>query len=412
MRAEILSIGTELLMGQITNTDAQYISGKLPEIGVSVYYHTVVGDNQYRMEEALVRALNRSDLVILTGGLGPTKDDLTKEVTAKVMGLKLVIDDKTLENIKSYFSKMNSGMSANNEKQAYLPEGCFVVRNNNGTAPGCIIEKDGKIVVLLPGPPRELKPMFDETVVPYLAAKTKDRLISKFIKIAGLGESYLETQIMDLIENQTNPTIAPYAREGEVTLRITAKCSSKEEGEILIQPVLETIRDRLGIHIYSENNEEMEQVVGNLLIDKNISLATAESCTGGLLSAKLTDIPGISKVFPGGIVSYSNEMKKDLLGVTEDVLKQYGAVSSQCAKQMAQGIRNKCGTDIGISTTGIAGPGGGSEKKPVGLVYIGLAHNDGTDSIELRLWGGRNKIRNITSLNALDLVRRHILKYY
>jgi len=266
MKAEILSIGTELLMGQIANTNAQYISSRLPGIGISVYYHSVVGDNPVRMEECLKRSLERSDIVILTGGLGPTKDDITKEVTAKVLGLKLVIDEKTMEDIRTYFARTNRIMSENNIRQAYLPEGCFVVRNSNGTAPGCIIEKDGKTVIMLPGPPRELNPMFDETVLPYLAKKTNDRLISKFLRIAGLGESQMETQIMDLIDNQTNPTIAPYAREGEVTLRITAKCTSEEEGEALIRPVLETIRERLGNHIFSENNEEMEEVVRKLLL--------------------------------------------------------------------------------------------------------------------------------------------------
>jgi len=410
MKAEILSIGTELLMGQIANTNAQYISSRLPGIGISVYYHSVVGDNPVRMEECLKRSLERSDIVILTGGLGPTKDDITKEVTAKVLGLKLVIDEKTMEDIRTYFARTNRIMSENNIRQAYLPEGCFVVRNSNGTAPGCIIEKDGKTVIMLPGPPRELNPMFDETVLPYLAKKTNDRLISKFLRIAGLGESQMETQIMDLIDNQTNPTIAPYAREGEVTLRITAKCTSEEEGEALIRPVLETIRERLGNHIFSENNEEMEEVVGKLLLENNISIAIAESCTGGLVSSKLTNIPGISQVFPGSVIAYSNEIKKELLNVSEDVLRKYGAVSSECAIQMAQGARERFKTDLGVSVTGIAGPGGGSDKKPVGLVYIGLAYEGGAESKELRLWGDRLKIRNIASVNALDLVRRHILK--
>jgi len=414
MDAEILAVGTELLMGQITNTNAQYISSRLPSVGVNVYYHSVVGDNPERLRKCLNIALERSDVVIMTGGLGPTKDDLTKETVADVLGLKLVLHEDILDTMKAYFKKMNRKMTDNNIKQAYLPENCIVVKNSNGTAPGCIIEKDEKVVIMLPGPPSEMKPMFEETVIPYFASKSQYKLTSKFLRIFGIGESAMEDLIMDLVEKQSNPTIAPYAKEGEVTLRLTARYKNENntcDGEEIIKPVEDEIKRRLGDYIYSTENKNLEEVAAELLLQNNVTIATAESCTGGLISSRLTDIPGISKVFNRGIVSYSNEAKIENLGVKRQTLEKYGAVSRETAREMAEGIRNVSGTDLGLAVTGIAGPGGGTAEKPVGLVYIALADKYDISVKELRLTGDRGKIRRITCLHAFDMIRRKILEW-
>ncbi|HHV95502.1 MAG TPA: competence/damage-inducible protein A [Clostridiaceae bacterium] len=410
MNAEILAVGTELLLGQIANTNAQYISQRLPEVGVNVYYHGVVGDNPNRIKNALNIALSRSDVVIMTGGLGPTKDDITKETVAEVLNKKLVLDENSLNVMKAFFAKHNRKMTENNLKQAYLPEGSIIIRNKNGTAPGCIIEHGEKIIIMLPGPPSEMRPMFDETVVPYFRNKCNSRLVSRYVKIFGVGESAVEDKIMDLIDNQTNPTIAPYAKPGEVMLRITANCNTLEEADELINPIVNEIKNRLGDAVYSTENKEMEEVVADLLLSKNVTISVAESCTGGLISKTLTDIPGISKVFISGVVSYSNDAKINILGVKPETIEKYGAVSKYTAIEMAENVRKISNTDIGISATGIAGPSGGTEEKPVGLVYIAMATKDGVEYKELRLWGERTRIRNVTCLHVLDMVRRYLLK--
>jgi len=409
MNAEILAVGTELLMGQIANTNAQYISGRLPEVGVYVYYHSVVGDNPERLKEALKLALSRSDVVVMTGGLGPTKDDLTKETVAESFNRKLVLDNESLESIKGYFKKVGRTMVDSNIKQAYMPEGCIILKNERGTAPGCIIEDNGKTVIMLPGPPSEMKPMFDD-VLNYFAQKSSHRLVSKFLRIFGVGESLLEEKIMDLIENQTNPTIAPYAKEGEVTLRVTANCSNNEDPEAILAPTINEIKRRIGESVYSTEDKNLEDVVGELLIENNLTISLAESCTGGLISAVLTDIPGISAVFNRGIVCYSNEAKVANCNVNNDTLLKYGAVSRGTAIEMAKGIRINAGTDIGLSVTGIAGPGGGAESKPVGLVYIALADKDNVWCEEFVFAGNRRRVRNNSVLNALDMIRRYIMK--
>ncbi len=411
MNAEIIAVGTELLLGQIANTNAQYISQRLPEAGVNVYYHSVVGDNSERLIKCLNIAMARSDIIITTGGLGPTKDDLTKETVAQILGKKLVLHEDILEKMEDFFRKQNRKMTPNNLKQAYLPEGSIAIKNKNGTAPGCIIESNDKIFILLPGPPQEMKPMFDEVVMPYFIEKSDYLLVSKYVRIFGIGESQVEDRIIDLIENQSNPTIAPYAKEGEVMLRITAKCMRGEEHERIISPIINEICSRFGDAVYSIENKELEEVVVDLLISNNLKLAIAESCTGGLISKKLTDVPGVSKVFEGGVVSYSNELKMHLLGVNENILQEYGAVSSLTALEMAKGIRRLANTDIGLAVTGIAGPGGGSPLKPVGLVYVAISSINGTDDKELRLWGERARVRNVASLHALDMVRKYILQY-
>ena len=410
MKAEILAVGTELLMGQIANTNAQYISSRLPDVGVGVYYHSVVGDNPDRLKECIKLALSRVDAVIMTGGLGPTQDDLTKETVAAIMGKKLVLDQESFEKIDNFFKKVNRTMTDNNIKQAYLPEGCIVIRNNNGTAPGCIIEDGNKTVVMLPGPPSEMKPMFEDTVIPYFEKKADYKLVSKFIRIFGIGESAMEKEIIDLIEKQTNPTIAPYAKEGEVTLRITARCTKEEDGNDIINPVMEEICKRLGNAVYSTENKDLDEVVGELLLSSNTTIAFAESCTGGLASAKITDMPGISAVFDRGIVTYSNQAKRENLGVKAETLEKYGAVSRETAMEMAEGIRKVANTKLGLSITGIAGPGGGTEEKPVGLVYVALADGENCECKELKLWGNRERIRNVTLLHVFDMIRRYFAK--
>lgn len=410
MNAEILAVGTELLMGQIANTNAQYISSRLPDVGIGVYFHSVVGDNPNRLKECLRLALSRADIVIMTGGLGPTQDDLTKETVAEAMNRRLVLDQESLDKMKTFFKNLNREMTENNVKQAYLPENSIIIRNKNGTAPGCIIEEAGKIVIMLPGPPSEMKPMLDDTVIPYFIEKTEFKLVSRFLRIFGIGESAMENKIIDLVNNQTNPTIAPYAKDGEVTLRITARYAKNEEATDIITPVENEIRHRLGDTVYSSENKNMEEVAAELLVGTDTSIAIAESCTGGLISSKLTDIPGISKVFDRGIISYSNTSKVESLGVMQETLDAYGAVSRETALEMAIGIRRISHTDLGLSITGIAGPDGGTPEKPVGLVYVALATANGAECKELKLWGSRTRIRNVTALHAFDLVRRHLIE--
>ena len=409
MITEVLAVGTELLMGQIANTNAQYISNRLPLAGVGVYYHSVVGDNPKRLKDCLNIALDRADIVIMTGGLGPTQDDLTKETVSELMGRKLVLHEESLQELKDHFEKVNRFMTENNVKQAYLPEGCIVIKNNNGTAPGCIIESEGKVVIMLPGPPSEMKPMFEKTVMPYFWNKLDYKIDSRFLRIFGIGESAMEEKLIDLFKKQSNPTIAPYAKEGEVTLRVTARCGKKESGDELIIPVVNEIKNRLGDFVYSIEGKDMDIVVAELLMEKNISISLAESCTGGLIASRLTSIPGISQVFSRGIVSYSNEAKIENLGVNPETLAQYGAVSRQTAIEMAVGVRKLANSEIGLSVTGVAGPGGGTDEKPVGLVYVALADKNTVYCKELRLWGKRDRIRNSTALNAFDMIRRYVL---
>lgn len=409
MVAEILAVGTELLMGQIANTNAQYISRRLAELGINVYFHTVVGDNPARLEETLKRALNRSDIVITTGGLGPTRDDLTKETISQAMNRKLVLHEDILEYIKYFFAKKHRLMAEINIKQAYLPENSIIIPNLNGTAPGCIIEEGGKTVIMLPGPPKEMQPMFDDTVFKYLKERTGVVLVSKMLKIFGIGESDIETRLMDLIESQGNPTIAPYASQGEVTVRVTARCPNVKEAQGLLRPVVGEIKSRLGNAVYSEDGQSLEEVVFGLLKENGLIMATAESCTGGLLSGRITDIPGSSEVFERGYVTYSNRAKAEDLGVSWDTLNKYGAVSQETALEMVNGLKQKTGASAGVAITGIAGPGGGTAEKPVGLVFVAAYVKDKTWCKKLELMGNRERIRNDACLHALDMIRRLIL---
>lgn len=409
MTAEILAVGTELLMGQIANTNAQYISRRLAELGINVYFHTVVGDNALRLEETLKRALERSDIVITTGGLGPTMDDLTKETIAKALNRKLVLNEDILQYIRGFFEKRNRKMTEINAKQAYLPENSIVIPNNNGTAPGCIIEEGDKAVIMLPGPPKEMQPMFDETVFDYLRQKTGVILVSKMLKIFGMGESGVETRLIDLIKNQSNPTIAPYVSQSEVTIRVTARCKDHNEAMAMLTPVVNEIKSRLGVLVYSEDGESMEEVVLKLLKENGLVLATAESCTGGLLAGRITDIPGASEVFERGYVTYSNNAKVEDLGVSWGTLNRYGAVSRETALEMVNGLKQKTSAPAGVAITGIAGPGGGTKEKPVGLVFIAAYLKDTVVCKRLELTGNRERIRNDACLNALDMIRRLIL---
>lgn len=409
MNAEIIAVGTELLIGQIANTNAQYISGKLAEAGINVYYHTVVGDNRSRMKEVITQGLNRSDIVVITGGLGPTKDDITKEVAAELMGVKLILHEKSHEKMKRVFEKLRKKMVDSNIRQVLVPEGSTVIQNNNGIAPGCIITHNNKTLVMLPGPPKEMKPLFDEFLKIYINGR-EGVIESKYIKIFGIGESSIEDRIMDMIDSQSNPTIAPYCGDGDVTLRVTARGGSKTEAEKLLEPVVGRIIDRFHSYIYSTEGESMEETVVKLLARKGKTLSTAESCTGGIIAAKLTNIPGSSEVFDRGVVTYSNQSKMDLLGVKSQTLEIHGAVSSETAGEMAEGIRRASGTDIGVSITGIAGPGGGSKEKPIGLVYIGLSDEKETKTWEFSFTGDRNRIRQMTAMTALNLVRLGLIE--
>ncbi|MDD4296746.1 MAG: competence/damage-inducible protein A [Ruminiclostridium sp.] len=409
MTAEILAVGTELLMGQIANTNAQYISQRLAELGICVYFHSVVGDNPKRLEETLKRALDRSDIVITTGGLGPTKDDLTKEVIAKTMNRELVFHEEVLEKVREFFMRKHRIMVKNNEKQAYLPDNCLMIPNLNGTAPGCIIEEGNKVIIMLPGPPKEMQPMFSDTVFPYLMQKKELVLVSKMLKIFGIGESEMESRLIDLIDKQDNPTIAPYVSQGEITVRVTARCANKEEALQLLNPVVNEIKERLGSLVYAEEGESLEQVVFNLLKEKRLVMATAESCTGGLLAGKITSLPGASEIFEQGYITYANKAKINDLGVLEETINKYGAVSRETALEMVNGLKKKTKASVCVSITGIAGPDGGTPEKPVGLVYIGLSVADNVVCKSFELMGDRERIRHDACMRALDMIRRLIL---
>ncbi|MBR2477036.1 MAG: competence/damage-inducible protein A [Clostridia bacterium] len=413
MNAELLSVGTELLLGEILNTNAQYLSTELAKLGISVYYQTTVGDNPTRLTEAVRIALDRSDMVILTGGLGPTADDLTKETVAEYFGLKLVRDERSEQRINDYFARIQAKTVPSNYKQADMPEGCIILDNNNGTAPGGIIEKDGKIAVFLPGPPFEMKAMYEESVYPFLRARCDGQLYSREIQTFGIGESRLEDMLMPIMKNQTDPTIAPYAKESGVMLRLTTMAHTKEEADEKFNPVEEKIKELAGDIIFGYGEEQLQDAVYKLLKEKNLKIATAESCTGGMLGEFLTSVPGISDYYEMGAVTYSNDVKEKLLGVSHDTLVKYGAVSEFTAKEMAKGILENSGADIGIGITGIAGPGGGTQEKPVGLVYVGLADSKGNViHKELHLAGSRERIRRITVKHALNTARLHIKENY
>ncbi len=414
MVCELISVGTELLLGNIVNTNTQFLAEKCALLGLSMYHQVTVGDNRERLTQVICDAIDRSDIVILTGGLGPTEDDLTKEVCAEVMGCPLVEDRHTRQMIEEYFkNNIYKEIPDNNWKQALVPLGAIVLDNHNGTAPGLILTRENKTAILLPGPPNELIPLFNEQVQPYLEKLRPEVIRSQMVKICGVGESQVEDRLLDLIDQQTNPTIATYAKTGEVHLRVTASAATTEKADKLIKPVVKEIKKRFGEAVYStKENESLEMAVVRLLKKHGLTVTTAESCTGGMLAARLVNVPGASDVFCEGYITYSNKSKRRLLDVNKRTLKKYGAVSEQTAREMAIGGVFANGADVCVAVTGIAGPDGGSEEKPVGLVYIACYLNDKALVEKYQFKGNRGKIREQTVVRALDLLRRSILKNY
>ena len=408
MNCEILAVGTELLMGEIVNTDAQMIARGLNEHGFNVYWQTVVGDNPARLREALETAKSRADILITTGGLGPTADDLTKETVAEVFGRPLQMDEAQLARLKE---RMGPKMTPNNEKQAMLPQGCTVLMNDWGTAPGCAFEAEGCHVIMLPGPPRECTPMFRERALPYLETLCGGVIGSRYVKIFGQGESSVEYLTRPLADSLEQVTMAPYAKEGECELRITARAETKQAALALCDPVVEQVRELLGDKVYGVDVSSLEEVVVTGLKEKGMTIACAESCTGGLIAKRITDISGASEVFGYGCVTYWNEAKMGLLGVNPETIERYTEVSAQCALEMARGVRKLSGASIGISTTGYAGPTGGTEEHPVGTVFIGLSWEGGETVFcpERRYMRTREQVRRQAASHAFDLIRREVL---
>ncbi|MDR1689797.1 MAG: competence/damage-inducible protein A [Clostridiales bacterium] len=458
MVAEIVSVGTELLLGDIINTNAAFLAKELKNLGFSVYFQQVVGDNELRLKSALDTASNRSDVIILTGGLGPTQDDLTKEVTARYLNLGMEFDEYSWNEICSFFAKLRKTPTENNRKQAYFPKGSVILKNPNGTAPGCLIESNSVTYVMLPGPPFEMEAMFENEVKPHLLQKSSSVLYSKTLRVVGIGESEIEDRLKDLIEKQTNPTIAPYAKSFEVHLRITALADSFENAREKTLPLTRAVYDILGNNIYGEDSVTLEETVVALLKEKGIKLACAESCTGGLISSRLVNIAGVSEVFMEGVVTYSNESKIARLGVKRETLEKYGAVSEQTAGEMAAGVAGMLGCEAAVSVTGIAGsaqtnsgsytlchsvaassadenaasqakstPGenaaqaaeaspkcdnaaqANSPAKEPGLVYIGIYLNGEITVKKFNFAGSRQRIRNQSAQMALDMLRRKLL---
>lgn len=425
MIAEFISVGTEILLGNIVNTNANYLSVKCAELGITNYFQVSVGDNEERLAQTLIQALSRSDIVILTGGLGPTQDDLTKEVTARVLQKKLVEDTHTKIRIMSFFKGRNfKDITENNWKQALIIEGCTVIDNQNGTAPGLIVTTEGedgadqnpysgKIIILLPGPPGELIPMFENDIAPYLRKRKPGIFYSEMVKVCGIGESKAETMVQDLIAMQTNPTLATYAKNGEVHLRVTAAADNEESGKLLVKPMVDELKKRFATNIYTTSeSENLEDVVVTLLIKHHILLATAESCTGGLIAGRIVNVPGASAVLEEGFITYSNEAKQKYLKVNKETLTQFGAVSKETAAEMAEGAAKAAGSKASLAVTGIAGPEGGTEEKPVGLVFIACTLNGRLSVKECRFKGNRQKIREYTVIYALDLLRNAIIEEY
>lgn len=411
MVAEIICVGTEILMGNITNTNARYIAENLAILGISNYYQTVVGDNEARLTETLKLALSRADIVILNGGLGPTEDDLTKEVAAACVGKQMYLDERAWDEIKVYFEKRGLTLTDNNKKQAMIPEGAIIMYNPNGTAPGVIIEDNGKSIILLPGPPLEMIPMFDDQVKPYLESKSQRAIYSTMVKMCGTGESIVATEIDDLIHSD-NPTVATYAKTGEVHVRVTGSAETEKDAKKLVKPVVKELKARFGANIYTtEENVTLEDSVVELLATNDLTVSTAESCTGGLLAGRIINVAGASEIIKEGIVTYSNKAKRRRLGVKKSTLEKYGAVSEQTAKEMVKGVLSLTKSDTALAVTGIAGPDGGTDEKPVGLVYIACSVCGQVKVNKYQFRGSRQKIRESATTQALTLLRMCILEH-
>lgn len=404
MIAEIIAVGTELLLGDILNTDAQFLAKELATLGIGLYAQTVVGDNRSRLTQAICAALSRADLVILSGGLGPTDDDITRETAAKIMKKPLIYRPEIYDAILARITK-NTVQS--NKRQAYVPEGATVLTNDNGTAPGLWMEDNGKILILLPGPPAELEPMFRDKVRPLLISRTGNVILSETVRLFGIGESAVGERVGDLMAAE-NPTVAPYVKNGDVTLRITARAKTERAAADLIAPIKADIVSRFPDYVYGFGEEELVEKVLRYCKEKSYTIATAESCTAGMIAAAIGDISGVSSIFFEGFVTYSNEAKEKNLGVPHEILETYGAVSEQTARAMAEGVCSRTASRIGIAATGIAGPDGGTDEKPVGLVYIGVCI-DGETTVRKRIYkGNRNRVRRLTVLNAFDEVRQRL----
>ena len=407
---EILSVGTELLLGSIANTDAQMLSQGLSELGLNVYWHTVVGDNPQRAREAVERAKSRADIIITTGGLGPTCDDLTKNVLAEAFGKRLVFHEPSAQRIRSYFARTKRPMPESNLQQAMLPEGCTVLENDWGTAPGCAFEAEGVHVVMLPGPPSECRPMFYHRARPYLMSLSEGVIASHTLKLFGIGESAMEEQLREQMNAMSNPTLAPYAKEGECELRVTAKADTDEQAQALLRPTVEQVKELFGSKVYGVDVTSLEEVVSRLLKEAGMTIGVAESITGGLLAKRLTDLPGASAVFKGGVVSYTNEVKTAVLGVPEEMLNEHGAVSAPVAQAMAEGARRMLGVDVALSATGVAGPDTDDRGNEVGTAFVAIATAQGCHVRELHLGNRpmRARLRTQTAHHAFDLARRYL----
>ena len=410
-RAAIISVGTELLMGEITNTNTVYLSQKLNDHGIDVLYHHTVGDNPARLSRVLADSLEDCDLIITTGGLGPTQDDMTKELVCAFFEDHLVMNEGWLDNLYKRYEKRGRRMTDNNRKQALLPSRSVLLFNEVGSAPGFVLRDPAgeKTICCLPGPPREMKWLYENKLSPLLAEQEGGVLCHRMLRTFGIGESSLETALLDLIDNQTDPTIATYAKEGECALRIASKRATAEEAEAAVEDMIGQVRERIGEFIYSYDDVDLVRVVADLLMERGLTISAAESCTGGMFGAAMTDVPGISAVFDRSLVTYSNEAKMQELGVSAETLEKFGAVSEETAREMAEGVRRVSGSDIGVSVTGIAGPDGGTEEKPVGTVWYGLAM-DGRTVTKKTVWNTRSRRsnRNYAVLNMLDMVRRYV----
>ncbi len=407
--AEIIAVGTELLLGNVANTDAQMISEALSTVGVNVLYHTAVGDNAQRLEEVTQIARKRADLLIFTGGLGPTYDDFTKDVVCRTFGKELVFFPDAAATIQHYYDTVFCRpMPEGTLRQAWLPEGCTFFRNDAGTAPGCVFEAGGTTVVLLPGVPSECSCMTQQQLLPWLRSRSPQVILSRDIRIFGLSEPKVQAMLGEVMDEAVNPSLAPYAKTGEVMLRMTAKADTEEACLRLMEPMLAQVRTILGDHIYGEDVGSLEEVVVRLLREKKLALSAAESCTGGLIAKRLTDIPGASAAFCGGVVSYTNEVKHAVLGVPQDLLDEYGAVSEPVARAMAEGARRITGADLALSVTGVAGPDKDDRGNEVGTVFVGLSTPESTAVRQLALGRGRERIRTMAAHYALDMVRRYL----
>ena len=410
MTAEIICVGTELLLGNIVNTNAAFLSEKLAYLGINCYFQTVVGDNRDRLLSVINTALSRADILIFSGGLGPTDDDLTKETVAEALGKKLIRDKWAEQEIADYFALRGRIPTDNNWKQADVIEGCEILYNKNGTAPGIFVSEGEKTVILLPGPPLELKSMFTDSVMPKLQQKCGQVFYSQTVKIVGPGESSVETQILDMLNTQENPTIAPYAKTGEVHLRVTARAKDEKEAREKTAPVVEELYRRFGNAVYTTDADEtLEMALTKLLIKKKYTMTTAESCTGGMIAARMVNAPGVSAVLKSGFITYANEAKEELLGVSHDTLEKFGAVSRETAEEMAEGAVKAAQTDAAVAVTGIAGPDGGTKEKPVGLVYIGVNVRGNVEVREYHFSGSRQKIRESVTAAALTFLREKLL---